>query len=131
MPLNITLDRSDELLERLPDAIDAGLTAAGYVYRDEVMRALAGGYTSGDFVTGRLLNSITVGEPYDSDSGERAIAVGTDLDYAMFWEMGHMNLFTRKFERVEIWGPSLDVMTPEMADVFNGTVLSWLVQGAP
>ena len=101
--LTVLYDHSDELIERLPEAVDAGLRAMAYVYYDEVKRALAGGYTTGDFVTGRVLNSVTIGEPYDATSGapDRAIEVGTDVDYAMFWEMGHYNIFTRKFERVE------------------------------
>jgi hypothetical protein len=129
-PLNVVFDHTDEIAERIPDAIDAGLQAAAYVYRDEVMRALAGGYTTGDFVTGRAMNSVAISEPYDVDD-DRAISVGTDLDYPMFWELGHHNIFTRRFERVEIWAPALDAMSPEMMDVFNGTALSWIVQGAP
>jgi hypothetical protein len=27
--------------------------------------------------------------------------------YALFWEVGHHNLFTRRFERKEVWMPAL------------------------
>lgn len=124
--LDITLDASADFEARWQPALHAGLTAAGYVYANTVKRALAGGYTSGDFVTGRVMNSVTVSEPEGNE-----VDVGTDVDYALFWEMGHHNLFTRKFERVEIWRPAIDAMGEEMSDVFAGTVLSWLVQGAP
>lgn len=126
MPLYITEDRTGDYAARFPEARDAALKAAAQVYANEVKRALAPGYTSGAFVTGRVLNSVTVGAPHDG-----AIEIGSDLDYAMYWEMGHHNIFTRRFERVEIWRPSLDAMEPEMLDVFNGTMLSWLLQGPP
>jgi hypothetical protein len=122
--LTITYDGSADFESRWDEAMAAGLTAAGYVYANEVKRALAGGYTSGDFVTGRVLNSVTVGEPHAG-----TIEVGSDLDYAMFWEIGHHNIFTRQFEQVEIWRPALDVTAPEMSDVFAGVALSHLVQG--
>lgn len=123
MPLHVE-DHTSEFADRFPAAVNAGLKAAAYVYANEVKRALAPGYTSGAFVTGRVLNSVTVGEPANG-----AIEVGSDVDYAMYWELGHHNLFTRRYERVEIWRPALEAMTPEMVDVFDGTVLSWLVQG--
>jgi len=126
MPLTINLDRSDEFADLMPDALDAGLIGAGYVYRNEVMRGLAGGYTTGAFVTGRVMNSVTISDPYDGDNGGRAISVGTDVDYAAFWEQGHMNLFTRQFERVEIWGPALDSSGPEMMDVFSELARSYM-----
>lgn len=126
MALSIEIQHGvDVLIEQNWDAAVAGaLTAAGYVYANEVKRALAGGYTSGDFVTGRVLNSVTVGEPYGP-----YIDVGTDLDYAQYWEIGHHNVFTRKYERVEIWEPAAEAMGPEMSDVFSGTMVSILLQG--
>ena len=92
MPLTITADHSAEYADRMEEATNAGLKAAAYVYYNEVKRALAGGYTSGDFVTGRVLNSVTVGDVQD-----HAIDVGTDVMYALYWEIGHHNIFTRKY----------------------------------
>ena len=40
-------------------ARNAGLIAAAHVVINEVKRGLTGGYTSGAFVTGRVLNSVT------------------------------------------------------------------------
>jgi hypothetical protein len=126
MGLSIDLRHAvDLLIEAHWDAaIAGGLTAAAYVYANLVKRALAGGYTSGDFVTGRVLNSVTIGEP----SG-LYIDVGTDLDYAEYWEIGHHNIFTRRYERVMIWEPALDAAGPEMSDVFSGTMASIILQG--
>lgn len=82
-----------------------GLVAAAYVLVNSVKRALKGGYTSGAFVTGNVINSVTRSAPMRGGMGW-SISVGTDLDYALFWEIGHHNLFTRRFERVEKWRPA-------------------------
>jgi hypothetical protein len=97
-------------LPRVQAAIDAavcdGLTAGARHYAGEVMRDLAGGYTSGAFVTGAVMRSVTVvpavrvGDTYEA-------LVGTNLLYALFWEVGHQNLFTRRYERQEVWRPRL------------------------
>lgn len=92
--------------ERMEQARDAGLIAAAHVVINEVKRGLRGGYTSGAFVTGHVWNSVTRTDPLD-ENGVRVIRVGTDVMYALFWEVGHRNVFTRKFERVEIWVPAL------------------------
>jgi hypothetical protein len=91
---------------RFNEARDAGLRAAANVVANEVKRGLRGGYTSGAFVTGRVLASVNTSEPYDVVNG-RAIAIGTDVMYALFWELGHDNIFTRKHERKEVWVPAL------------------------
>ena len=70
--------------------------------KDEKPLGLRGGYTSGDFVTGNLLNSIFVTDPKDGE-----IAVATDVLYAIYWEYGHFNLFLRRYVREERWLPTL------------------------
>jgi hypothetical protein len=92
--------------QRMQQARFAGLLAAAAVVENEVKRGLAGGYTSGLFVTGHVLNSATHSEPAEDERGA-FILVGTNVSYALFWEVGHQNLFTKKFERVEIWMPAL------------------------
>jgi hypothetical protein len=91
---------------RLQQATGAGLLAAAAVVENRVKRELRGGYTSGAFVTGHVMSSVTHSEPAEDALGA-FILVGTNLNYALFWEVGHMNLFTRRFERVEIWMPAL------------------------
>ncbi len=91
---------------QLQKATEAGLLAAAAVVENEVKTGLRGGYTSGNFVTGHVLASVTHSEPSLGPSGA-FILVGTDVMYALFWELGHMNLFTRKFERKEVWMPAL------------------------
>jgi hypothetical protein len=128
MPLTVRVDRTEDFARRKAEAVDAALRACAYVPYNLIKRAMAGGYTSGDFVTGRALNSVTISDPYDGDRG-RAIDIGSDLDYVMCWEVGHHNIFTRRFEQVEIWRPAMDATQDETADVYAGTLLSHLVQG--
>ena len=86
-------------------ATAAGLLAAAAVVETKVKESLAGGYTSGAFVTGNVMNSVNHSEPEIGPNGA-FILVGTDVMYALYWEVGHFNLFTRKFERVEKWMPA-------------------------
>jgi hypothetical protein len=98
--------RSTEVRRRFLDATDGGLIAQATVYQNAVKRELAGGFTSGDFVTGNLLNSVTRTDPR-WEGLARAIRVGTNVMYAVFWELGHYNIFSRRYERVEIWFPKM------------------------
>jgi hypothetical protein len=39
------------------------------------------------------------------------VTIGTSttaVPYELYWEMGHQNAFTRRYERVEIWRPTLE-----------------------
>lgn len=91
---------------KLTDARRAGLIAAATVLQNAVKRNLTGGYTSGAFVTGHVHASVTISKP-DMTPFSGSIAVGTDVPYALFWEVGHHNTFTRQYERVEKWMPAL------------------------
>ena len=84
----------------------AGLIAAATVLINAVKRGLTGGYKSGLFVTGNVRSSVTRSEPEIGPLGGE-ILVGTNVAYALHWELGHMNLFTRHFERKEVWMPAL------------------------
>jgi hypothetical protein len=96
--------------QRHRKATDAALVAGAQELinglKDPKPLGLRGGYTSGAFVTGNLLNSIQATDPYTHE-GVRAISVYTDVDYALFWEEGHENRFTRRREQEERWKPTL------------------------
>lgn len=92
--------------QRLRAARMAGLIAAAEVVVNAVKEGLRGGYTSGLFVTGNVMNSVNRSEPEQNADGA-FILVGTGVDYALFWEVGHNNIFTRRFERKEVWMPAL------------------------
>ena len=87
-------------------ALEAGANELINGLKDTKPLGLTQGYTSGAFTTGNLLNSIQASEPY-TEAGTRHIRVFTDVLYALYWEMGHLNAFTRKYEREERWGPTL------------------------
>ena len=88
-------------------AQDAGLVAAGVLYQNRMKVALRRGYTSGDFITGRSVNAVARTNPSDAPGGGRGVRVGTSLMFNLYWELGHINLFTRRYERVEKWRPTL------------------------
>lgn len=94
------------VVAKLRRARIAGLIAAATVLINAVKRGLTGGYTSGDFVTGNVRSSVTRSEP-SVDGAVGSIEVGTNVMYALYWELGHINLFTRNFERKEVWVPAL------------------------
>ena len=95
--------------KRLDKGTDAGLVAAGQQIVNGVQRGLRGGYKGGAFVTGTNTSSVVMTEPMTRFM-ERLVLIGTsiaDPAYPLFWEIGHFNIFTRKFERKEVWGPAL------------------------
>jgi hypothetical protein len=101
--------RLDEIRAALVKGEEAGLIAGATVLINAVKRGLRGGFTSGQFTTGALLNSVTRSEPMLEDK-VRVIRVGTNLNnppYPLFWELGHHNIFTRRYERKEVWRPAL------------------------
>ena len=91
-------------------ALLPALTAGGLVIQNEVKRSLRGGYLSslgnrGQFVTGASVAHVTMSRP-QKIGGKWTVSIGTDLDYNLFWEVGHHNLFTRHYERDEKWVPA-------------------------
>jgi len=99
------------------EAQKAGLRAAAYVVYNAVKRGLRGGYTSGDFVTGNVINSVTISPVFET-LGTFAIRIGTNVPYALYWEVGHNNIFTRRYERVEVWRPAMVDTRDEQAAAF-------------
>lgn len=120
MPFTSNLDAD---MARALAAVDAGLRAGGYYLANRIKEQLAGGYTSGDFVTGHVLNSVTLSEPYD-EGNARVLEVGTDVDYALFWEMGFDSIFSRHYERVEIWRPTMEQEADTVGAIVDQTIQS-------
>lgn len=112
-----------QVLAVLDAASAAGLVAAGALVQRELKRALAPGFKGGAFVTGHLVNSITVSAPFQV--GDRfTIRVGTSalrdgVSYPLAWELGHFNTFTRQYEREERWVPTLIRVRDEAAVAFR------------
>jgi hypothetical protein len=112
MPVN---SNRDAVEARMRQAEADALIAAGNVYRNAMTEALQGGYTSGAFYSGMqgIAGSVSVSEPQRDPQGAY-IVVGTNVVYGKHWELGHMNLFTGKFERVEKWRPTLESKAGEI-----------------
>ena len=100
------------------EAQKAGLRAAAYVVYNAVKRGLRGGYTSGDFVTGNVINSVTISPVFET-LGTFAIRIGTNVPYALYWEVGFHSAWSRKYERVEIWRPAMMDTRDEQVDAFR------------
>lgn len=109
-------------------AAQKGLHAAAYVLRSGVQRNLKGGYTSGDFVTGASINAVTISGIVKESDGY-SIAVGTNLLYNLYWELGHWNVFTRSHQRVEKWRPALmdnrDAIASAYTRVYTQNLEKW------
>ena len=123
-------DHSGAFLAAVREAQTAGLQAGINVLRNAVKRGLRGGYTSGDFTQGIAWNSITVEPPVFDGEGNGFIRCGTALDYPMYWELGHHNVFTRKFERVEIWAPAYQENMQAAREAYERAFRATLSHGA-
>lgn len=80
------------------------LTAAAVVVRNRAKRNVRGGFKSGRFVSGNLLNKIE----HRVYARRRVAEIGTVEDYGAYWELGHQNAWTRKYEREEWLRPAME-----------------------
>lgn len=87
----------------------AGVIAAAELYVADVRPELQKGYTSGAFTTGNAANSVERGDPEASSDGVSIKVGSTQIEppYPLYWELGHLNLFTGKQERFEVWVPTM------------------------
>jgi hypothetical protein len=102
----------------LETANAAGLEAAAGVLKGAVQDGLRGGFTSGDFDTGDSVEGVKVTAVQESADG-MSIRVGTDLVKSLVWELGHLNVYTRKFERKEVWLPASQASAGEQLAAFT------------
>ena len=123
MPLRIRVNKTADLASTLPDAVARGLANAADVYQRRMMTALAGGYTTGAFVGTDDPPAWTTVDVREVPNG---LAVGSDVPYTLYWEMGHFNIFTRRYERVEHWRMELTLGEPEMQAAFSTAVVATL-----
>ena len=98
-----------------------GLIAAAQVVQNAVKKGLRGGYTSGDFVTGNSINHVTR-SAVQEDGGGAFIQVGTSVLYNLYWELGHHNAWTRRFERRPVWVPALIDTRTQQARAFAAQI---------
>ncbi len=99
----------------------AALEGAALAVRNQAKRNVRGGFKSGAFVTGRLFNDIS--HVITGSGDEMEAQVGTVIDYAAFWELGHHNVFTRQYERVQWLKPAFR-QTTDLQATFAGRLAS-------
>ena len=128
---HITRNNIGVVVRRMAEADRIALVAAAQVYRRAMTEALKGGYTSGAFYSGLqgVAGSVAVSEP-DRDAKGGFIYVGTNIEYAKFWEFGHNNYFTKRYERVEKWRPTLSATGPAIAERYRAVYAAKLAQSA-
>lgn len=118
--------------DRIEEARRGALFAAAQVLRTAVVNGLRGGYKSGRFVTGNVAASVTV-SPVRVTPTEGEVTVGTNVRYALYWELGHVNPWTRKYERQEVWAPALrdhaDRMRAAYARVMRSALAGEVIVG--
>lgn len=111
-------------------AQQAGIRASAYIVYNAVKLGLRGGYTSGAFAVGNVINSVTISAVFE-EAGIFGVRIGSNVPYALYWELGHHNIFTRRYERVEVWRPALVDNREESRAAFNRAYKrSMLGQGA-
>lgn len=106
MPVTV-VDRSSAVPARWDDASRRGLDAAARHLKTEIQKAFGSDYYKG----GRFRSTLQVKKsirhlaPYKTADGWES-TVGTKFIEALYWELGHRNTFTRKYERVQLWVPT-------------------------
>jgi hypothetical protein len=110
--------RKTETIALLNRARTAGLDASADVVVGEVKRGLEGGFTSGDFDTGESVENVRKTAVTESPDGA-SVRVGTELIHNLLWELGHLNVFSKQFERKEVWLPALLSSRAEQLTAFT------------
>lgn len=126
MSVRIT-DNSLKVLDRYRDASRMGMDAAANHLKVSVQKAFGSWYYKGGKFRSTLYvkQSIRRDGPTWAGSGWEA-TVGTNKIEALYWELGHINTFTRKYERVQIWVPTGAAETQRIKDTFARVVTRYM-----
>jgi hypothetical protein len=142
-------DRSKEAEARYNRAAKAGVTASAQTLLNALKRAYNKYYTSENFrSTLQIRQSLRRSDTEKGPEGYFAIVgVPTAMvtpgkkkgdpkslfdkpvdrgKVALYWELGHYNVFTRKFERVEIAVPAANEAAQAMSDAWARTVKRYM-----
>lgn len=98
-------DNTPEARRMLRDIAVAAMRAALVVIETQAKKNTRGGFTSGRFVTGgwRSITHEVVADDHHVEG-----SVGTTLRHFAFWELGHQNIFTRRYERAPWLRPAME-----------------------
>lgn len=117
-------DMSGKAIARYDAAAQRGLDAAAAHLTFAVQKAHGSSYYNGGAFRSTLYvrQSIRRLTPYRGVAGKWETQVGTNKIQALYWELGHHNLFTRKHERFRVWEPTGLREQGRMAQIFASTV---------
>lgn len=107
------------------DAAASGLKAAAVVYQKMVIKELAEGYKSGKYSKGIVAKGVVRGR-----ATPWRCWVGSPSKVALLWEVGHVNMVTKEYERVEVFRPFLEQSRNELARVFSDRYIEKLAEVA-
>ena len=154
MSVKVT-DMSPQFLKAYRDASRKALDAAANVYEGNLKRRfMKGYYTSQAFrSTAQIVQHVQREEPVFTGNGwsskvgipdgipavakakrgKKTAPVATSRTMvgkiALAWEIGHHNLFSRKWERVEIFKPVAMESAKQMVDTYNRVLNRFLERG--
>lgn len=135
------MDASDKARKRYDKAARAGVVASSQYLLNEIKKAYSDYYTSGEFrSTLQIRQAWRRADPEKNENGwftivgvptETVTPKGskTSVDrgkVALYWEMGHDNLFTGKRERVPIAVPTATQSAKGMADAWARVVKRYM-----
>lgn len=99
-------DRSAEVRARYGKGAKAGVDAAANLMQREVVKAFGSDYYKGGAFRSTLQVKQSIRRQVMASPTGWVALIGTKIKEALYWELGHPNIFTRKFERVQIWVPT-------------------------
>lgn len=126
MSVRVT-DNSAKVMDRYRDASFKAMDAVANHLRVSVVKAFGSWYYKG----GKFRSTLYVKQriyhqtPYRTADGWES-QVGTPVVQALYWELGHMNAFTRKYERVQIFVPTAAAEVQRMKDTFARVVARFM-----
>lgn len=114
------VDRSGLAVRRYDEAARLGLDAAANHLIVEVRKAFGSDYYKGGAFrsTLQVKQSIRKLMPYRAGAGAWETTIGTKFVEALYWELGHRNAFTRRYERVQLWVPTATANVERMRKTF-------------
>jgi len=120
-------DNSRKALDQSREATRLAMDAVGNTLQREVVKAFGSDYYKGGAFrsTLQVKQSIRRVGPTATPTGWE-ITVGTHLIEALYWELGHFNTFTRKYERVRIWEPTARQQVEPMRATYGRVVARYM-----
>ena len=121
------VDRSREAISRGREAGRLAMDAAANHLRQEVWKAFGSDYYKGGAFRSTLQVKQSIrrqGPNWVGDGWEST--VGTKFIEALYWELGHYNVFTRKRERVQLWEPTARNATPAMQRIYARVMVRYM-----